>query len=215
VIRDDEGGEGMQSRTRALLLVLGLLVAVCVFELMRFNSPVANVSAVEVSGNIGVYWDAGCSNRTYSIDWGVLSVGKSKNVVVYVRNEGNETVFLTMTTSNFVPANASAYLTPAFDCRGHKIKVDNVVEVTVSLFVSWRAKGNSTFSFNMVFEGNKYVLGDLNGDGVVNFSDAVIFSSAFGRTPSEKSWNPDADLNEDGKVDLFDALLFSTLFGAE
>jgi hypothetical protein len=150
-------GEGMPGRTRGLLLVLlVLLAAVCLFEFFRLRSPVANVSGVEVSGSIGVYWDAGCRNATHSIDWGVLSVGESKDVVVYVRNEGSETVLLSMATSNFLPASAADYLSLTFNCSGHNIRVNDVVEVTVTLFVSPGAKDNSV-SFDMVFEGKNVV----------------------------------------------------------
>jgi hypothetical protein len=202
----------MHRRTRGLLLMLlALLATACLFEFLRLKSPVANVSAVDVSGSIGVYWDAGCSNRTSSIDWGVLSVGESKSVVVYVGNEGNETVFLTMKTSNFLPAGASDYLSPTFNCTGHKIKVGDVLEVTISLFVSPTTNGNLTLSFDMVFEGNKYVVGDLNGDGVINLQDLRIFVSAYNKASGDTGWNPDADLNEDGRVDLSDLRIMASI----
>jgi hypothetical protein len=195
-------------------VLLVLLVAVCMFEVFTLRNRGANVSAVETSGSIGVYWDASCTSKVYSIDWGVLTLGEAKSVVVYARNEGSETVFLSVATSNFVPTRVSDYLIFALTCVGHKAGANQTVKATLSLSVSPRATGNSTFSFDLIFEGKTYVLGDLNGDGVVNMYDALLFSAAYDLRPQDKGWNADADLNEDGVVDIFDALLFSTLMGS-
>lgn len=184
------------------------------FEVFTLRNPVANVSAVETSGSIGVYWDASCTSKVYSIDWGVLTLAQIKSVVVYARNEGSETVFMSVATSNFVPTRVSDYLIFALTCAGHKAGANQTVKATLSLSVSPRATGNSTFSFDLVFEGKTYVVGDLNGDGVVNLYDAVLFSAAYGLRPQDKGWNADADLNEDGAVDIFDALLFSRLMSS-
>jgi len=184
------------------------------FEVFTLRNRGANVSAVEASGSIGVYWDANCTSRVYSIDWGVLTLGEAKSVVVYARNEGSDTVFMSVTPSNFVPTRVSDYLNFALTCAGHKTRANQTVKATLSLSVSPRATGNSTFSFDLIFEGKTYVVGDLNGDGVVNMYDALLFSAAYDVRPQDKGWNADADLNEDGVVDIFDALLFSTLMGS-
>jgi len=204
----------MHSRAYRLSLMLTLLATVCMFEFVYLRNPVANVSAVEASGSLGVYWDAGCNNRAYSIDWGVLSPGETKNVVVYVRNEGDHAVFLSVMASNFAPARISDYLSFAWSCEGHKMEANTTVEVIPSLFVSPSTTGISVFSFDLTFEGRTYGVGDLNGDGAVNMYDAILFSSAYGSTPRDKWWNPDADLNEDGAVDVLDAVLFAATWGA-
>lgn len=48
------------------------------------------------------------------------------------------------------------------------------------------------------------VLGDINGDGVVNIFDAVVMSLAWGAGPSDPQWNIRADVNHDGKIDILD-----------
>lgn len=57
------------------------------------------------------------------------------------------------------------------------------------------------------------LIGDINGDGVVDIFDAILLSAAFGSTPSAPNWNSRADLNEDNIVDIFDAIVFSSHFG--
>ena len=53
------------------------------------------------------------------------------------------------------------------------------------------------------------LLGDLNGDAEVNFSDFIVFAQAFGQTNSAST----ADLNGDGRVDFSDFLIFAQNFG--
>jgi hypothetical protein len=51
------------------------------------------------------------------------------------------------------------------------------------------------------FTNASKVIGDLNGDGVVNIKDAIIAGNAFGSAPGDLHWNPDADLYPNGNGD--------------
>lgn len=57
------------------------------------------------------------------------------------------------------------------------------------------------------------LIGDLNGDGVVNLLDAIILGNAFGSTPTSPNWNPNADLNGDGHVNILDSIILGSHFG--
>lgn len=57
------------------------------------------------------------------------------------------------------------------------------------------------------------LLGDLNGDGIVDISDAVLAAKAFGSHSGDPNWNPAADLNGDGTVDIFDIIMLARSFG--
>lgn len=46
--------------------------------------------------------------------------------------------------------------------------------------------------------------GDINGDGCVDLQDLGLLLSAYGSTPDDPNWNPDADINSDEKVDISD-----------
>lgn len=65
-------------------------------------------------------------------------------------------------------------------------------------------------SVNGVFASNGCVE-DLNGDGLVDISDFLIFNSAFGDTCADCP----ADFNGDGVVDVADFLIFNSAFGSE
>ena len=57
------------------------------------------------------------------------------------------------------------------------------------------------------------MLGDCNGDGVVNLQDAMIVALAFGTYPDSARWNPLADVNKDGTVNLKDLFAVYIRFG--
>ena len=57
------------------------------------------------------------------------------------------------------------------------------------------------------------VLGDINGDGIVDTFDVVTVAIAFGSSPEDPNWNQAADLNNDDTVDIFDVVLLAQNFG--
>ncbi len=57
------------------------------------------------------------------------------------------------------------------------------------------------------------LLGDINGDGMVNILDAIMLSNAFGSRLGDANWNPDADLNDDDIVNILDAIILAGSFG--
>lgn len=59
----------------------------------------------------------------------------------------------------------------------------------------------------------KSMVGDVNGDLVVDIFDAILLSNAYNSNPSSSKWNPNADFNGDKTVDLFDAILLAGAFG--
>jgi PKD repeat protein len=56
--------------------------------------------------------------------------------------------------------------------------------------------------------------GDINGDGVVNYLDAILLGAAFGSTPDDPNWNPNADLNGDNTINYLDAIILGANFGS-
>ena len=51
------------------------------------------------------------------------------------------------------------------------------------------------------------IMGDINGDGVINVQDLVLVKKAVGSYPGHSRWNPDADLNSDLVVNVKDLVL--------
>jgi len=66
--------------------------------------------------------------------------------------------------------------------------------------------------------GQAYVLAKVveihkGGDSIVELEDFWIASQAFGSTPDDSNWNPNADINDDNIVELADFWVLSQHFG--
>lgn len=57
------------------------------------------------------------------------------------------------------------------------------------------------------------ILGDVNGDGIVNILDLTIVSLSYGSFKDEPGYNPEADINEDGIVDMRDLAIVARRLG--
>lgn len=54
---------------------------------------------------------------------------------------------------------------------------------------------------------------DIDGNGVVDFSDFLLFAAGFGRRTGDAGFDARLDLNADGGVDFSDFLIFVAAFG--
>jgi flagellar hook assembly protein FlgD len=138
-------------RKRVLSITLSALIIIA-FVFLFERSVVNRVSGVQTIG-VGVYWGQNCSNAVTSIDWGVLNPGAVKNTIVYVRNEGEQPVSLTMSPTNWIPSIASNYIRLTWDYSGRLLKTNEVLKTTLTLSVSSNASNASSFNFSLVISG--------------------------------------------------------------
>jgi len=82
----------------------------------------------------------------------------------------------------------------------------------VTLNVTDASGFNDSVTYNVVV-GYTALIGDINGDGIVNILDAIMMGFSFLSTPSSSNWNPNADLNGDNVVNILDAIILSNHFG--
>jgi hypothetical protein len=136
------------------VVVLGVAAAATTFGVLSSGKTVQSYGAVKAI-NVGVYWDSGYTNVTSSVNWGSLSPGTSKNVTLYVRNEGNTVVRLSMTSQNWSPANASSYMGLAWNREGQTVTVGSVLMANLSLSVSSSVAGITNFSFDIFIVGTE------------------------------------------------------------
>jgi len=57
------------------------------------------------------------------------------------------------------------------------------------------------------------LVGDINGDGKVDFIDLGILAASYGLSEGDTGYNPDADLNSDGRVDFIDLGMLAANYG--
>jgi hypothetical protein len=184
----------------------------CVFMLLSTTNTTLNVSAVEANG-VGVYWDSNCTDKVFSIDWGNLTAGSSKSIIVYIRNEVEEPTYLIMSTMNWTPPTACDYMTLGWNYAGQRMNPGEALQITLTLSVTRHIEGISNFSFNISITGSNRLPGDINGDGKVDWQDLALLGLAYNSSPGDRNWNPAADLNGDGKVDWQDLAIFGLYYG--
>jgi peptide/nickel transport system substrate-binding protein len=57
------------------------------------------------------------------------------------------------------------------------------------------------------------LVGDINGDAIVDILDAILLANSFGLTLGNPGFNPAADLNGDNTINILDAILLANNFG--
>jgi len=83
----------------------------------------------------------------------------------------------------------------------------------IGLVASTMALNATVKGFKDVGKAQKPILmDDINGDGIVDKSDALLLAEAFDSKPEDWNWNPNADLNGDGVVDILDAIILGNHF---
>ena len=75
---------------------------------------------------------------------------------------------------------------------------------TLTLKVADNANKTATESFSMAVS----LIGDFNGDGMVNLSDHSLFVAVYGLSAGDDGYNAEMDLNGDGTINTADFLIF-------
>jgi hypothetical protein len=206
---------GEASSNRRMRYVAWVIAVVMVFGTVGFlqlRDTVLNVSAVEIQQNIGVYWDSACTQRVSSIDWGTLIPGQTKTITLYVRNEGNSTIQLVLTTGNYNPSIAFNYISLDSGANNCGVRANEAVLDRSTLTVSPLTRGISGFSFVLVVSGGTYVRGDLNGDGRVDIYDSLVFASVYGARSDNPRYLLAADFDRDGLISIYDGITLAAQF---
>ena len=132
--------------------IVGAAATITAFGVLSNNRSIQSYGIVEAV-NVGVYWNSGCTNVTSSVNWGVLSPGNSKSIIVYVKNEGNVAVKLSLVAQNWNPINAPNYMTLSWNREGQIVNSGSVITATLTLSISSSISKITNFSFDIVITG--------------------------------------------------------------
>ena len=140
----------------ALVFLSGILSGFMLAAVKSSNqtsSTLSNVGTVKAVG-IGVYWDTALTNRTTTINWGTLDPGTQRSFTLFMQNEGNSAITLSLSTSNWNPSTASTYMTLTWNYNNQPINAGATTQVTLTLTVSPTATGITSFSFDTIIVGS-------------------------------------------------------------
>lgn len=136
----------------ALVVVTVAVLPLLVFSVLQFTVQIASAATLKAVG-IGVYKDPACTVQVSQVDWGVLEPGGNKTVTVYIRNESNVPVTLTLETAYWNPANATQVVSLSWDRENAQVDAGNVVSANLTLHVAAGTSGLSTFTFTIIITG--------------------------------------------------------------
>ena len=103
--------------------------------------------------DIQVYNDPDATIICTAIDWGNLNSGDTATKTIYIKNIGNVSETLSMTTTNWTPSTATQSLYLTWTQEGAVLAAGEVVPATIVLKIASDTGDLSDFSFNMVIYG--------------------------------------------------------------
>ena len=144
----------IQARRKILpLIALGFMaLATCVAALLTSETRVPSVGIVKTVG-VAAFWDINCTSRVTEINWGLVEPGYHVNATIYLRNEGNAPITLSLDTKNWSPSNASNYIILSWDYTDQTMDPGTVMKINLTLAVSPNVTGITNFTFDIIITG--------------------------------------------------------------
>jgi len=117
------------------------------------SPPSPPPSPQEPTLEIEVYSDAACTQSINSITWGEIEAGRSVDKEIYVKNNGDQGVYLSLLTQNWTPSAAADDIQLSWNYDDSTINPDEEMKIILTLVVSSNIQGIDTFAFNIVLVG--------------------------------------------------------------
>lgn len=133
------------------VLVASVLVA-STFAVITIQKSVPGSGSIKGVG-LGIYWDLQCRNETTSVDFGLLEAGTQKDFTLYLKNEGNADLTLSMTAQNWNPTRASDYISLTWNREGQEISPSQVTSFVLRLSVSSNIQDVNSFGVDITIYG--------------------------------------------------------------
>ena len=117
----------------AIIIILILTVSGDLLGLLLSIRLIGTRGRIDAPPNIAIYQDVNCTSSLWYVDWGSLEPGMSRNVTIYIRNEGSGGTSLSLSTTSWQPANISSYMNLTWTYGGRALLPHEVVKVTLTL----------------------------------------------------------------------------------
>jgi len=129
------------SRRTVLLVLMTIVVAVAISTAISIllertvNLHIPTFGTIRTLG-VEAYWDERLNNRTEAINWGIISLGSSRNVTFHVVSTSNIEATLYLEMANAKPTEISEYMSLSWNYQGAPIKSGEILQVTLDLSIS-------------------------------------------------------------------------------
>jgi hypothetical protein len=149
----------MWKRIAGTVLILVSLVGLAMSGLIGLgalvtSNTISNTGFIDVatstnSSKLGVYSDSGCTTALRSIQWGTLNPGSTATATMYVRNEADIPLTLSIQAANWNPPSAENYFTLSWNLDGI-LQPNGVAPALLTLNLSSYVSGITDFSFDII-----------------------------------------------------------------
>ncbi len=143
------------SKFVSIILVL-LLSAFSVFAvdgLLSVSQTVHSTGSITAI-NLSVYSDPAGTVPCSNITWPNVTPGSSVNLTVYIKNTGNAAEVLSLAANNWIPANASNYLSITWNLQSYTLAPGAIIAANLSLAASSSIDGITNFSVDLQISGS-------------------------------------------------------------
>jgi len=137
------------------LMVIALLILIVVTGIMVYafrNRTIGNNGVVKTYG-LNVYWDSNCITEVTNFDWGFVDSGELYNFTVYIRNEGNQPLNLSLSTYDWNSIEAETFINQTWSCEGYILNEDETIDTLVVLTIDGNIENVTSFSFTTLISG--------------------------------------------------------------
>jgi hypothetical protein len=144
----NQPNKAVRKKATILSCALGIIMiagAIGIFPKLS----VTHAAHVESIG-VGIYWDPKCTNRTLELNLGNIAPNSNTTRTVYIRNEDDTKVTLSLSTSEWSPQKASEYMRLSWTYDGRTLSTGQIIPVTLTLSVDSEISGVTDFQFNTI-----------------------------------------------------------------
>jgi hypothetical protein len=106
------------------------------------------------TANIGAYNDLQATTLCTNIDWGTLNSGSIATKTIYIKNTGNITETLSMTSTDWNPQTAASSILLTWNRESSTLQAGAITPATLTLNIAADTGDISDFDFNIVISGS-------------------------------------------------------------
>jgi len=136
------------------ILMLSLAILCTAELLLRYYYRITSVVTIRTIGCKVVDSEG---QPIAMIDWGIVDPGSTVSYECFVLNNGTIPITLNLTTENWNPPNASAFITLSWNYTGQLIEPEASLPITFILIVSPDISGITDFSFDSIITAKEVV----------------------------------------------------------
>jgi hypothetical protein len=145
-------------KTLSAVLLTAVIAAIIIsspliFGLLSNSITLSSEGTLKTVG-VGAYWDAACTNEITTLNWGIVEAASTKNVLIYLKNEGSTLITLSLNVTNWNPTNAPTYISIGWNYGGQQIASGNAIAVTLTLTVAGSVSDINNFTCDITITGS-------------------------------------------------------------